>query len=388
MPYDKARFETLPTPDPAALAQSERVRARIVAEIERNNGCITFARYMELALYEPGLGYYTSGTRKFGAGGDFVTAPEISPLFGRALARQVAQILQLSHSNILELGAGSGALAADLLLELQRLGAPVERYEILEVSGELRERQRATLARRAPDLLDRVRWLDRLPATFAGAIIGNEVCDALPVHLVAWREEAVYERGVGAEDDRFVWIDRPAQGELLAAAQALQAAHDIPAPYVSEINLAASALLRSLADILAQGCICLLDYGFLSETYYHDQRAQGTLMCHYQQRAHADPFFLPGLQDITAHVDFSALAQTARDAGLSVAGYSTQAQFLIRCGITDLLAETDPANAAAYLPQAAQVQKLLSPAEMGELFKVLVLTRGIDDPLLGLSAAR
>jgi SAM-dependent MidA family methyltransferase len=289
--------------------------------------------------------------------------------------------MRASQAEILELGAGSGALAADLSLELQRLGVPVNRYLILEVSGELRERQRATLARRAPALLDRVNWIEQLPATFAGAIVTNEVFDALPTHVVAWRADGIYERGVSFEQDRFVWRERPAHGELLRAARALQAAHDIRAPYVSEINLAASALLRSLGDILQQGYMYLFDYGFFSNEYYHQQRSEGTLMCHYQQRAHDDPFFLPGLQDITAHVDFGALAQTARAAGLNVAGYSSQAQFLIRCGITELLAETDATDAAAYLPLAAQVQKLLSPAEMGELFKVLVLARGMPERL-------
>ncbi len=376
----------LPAPSVAASEHSWRVQRRLFDAVDAAGGWISFARYMEIALYAPGLGYYVSGTRKFGAGGDFVTAPEISPLFGRALARQVAQILQLSQANVLELGAGSGALAADLLIELQRLGTPVQRYSILEVSGELRERQRATLARRAPELLERVCWLDRMPEDFAGAIIANEVFDALPAHVVAWRADGIFERGVGVRDDRFVWIERPAQGELLGAAQTLQASHEIAAPYVSEINLAASTLIRSLSDILSHGCTCILDYGFLSDAYYHPQRSQGTLMCHYQQRAHDDPFFLPGLQDITAHVDFSALAHAARAGGLSVAGYSSQAQFLIHCGIINLLAETDAADAAAYLPQAAQVQKLLSPAEMGELFKVLALGRGVGEALLGFAA--
>jgi SAM-dependent MidA family methyltransferase len=379
----QALDSALPTPVNDALAHSARVRARIRAEIEASHGWISFARYMEIALYEPGLGYYVSGTRKFGAGGDFVTAPEISPLFGRTLARQVAQIMRLSEPNILELGAGSGALAAHVLLELERLGASARSYAILEVSAELRERQRATLARRAPQWLDRVRWLDRLPQTFSGVILANEVLDALPVHLVAWREHGIFECGVAWEGERFVWREQPARGELLAAARALQAAHDLPPPYVSEINLAAQALMRSLGGILKQGCLLIFDYGFESQQYYHQQRSSGTLMCHYQQRAHDDPFFLPGLQDITAHVDFSALAQAASDAGLRSAGYASQAQFLIRCGITDLLAQTDVADPAAYLPQAAQVQNLLSPAEMGELFKVLALARDVGEPLLG-----
>ncbi|MEW5942492.1 MAG: SAM-dependent methyltransferase [Pseudomonadota bacterium] len=370
----------LPAPEPDAARHSEALRTHILDEIAAAGGWLSFARFMELALYAPGQGYYSAGLRKFGTAGDFVTAPEISPLFGRALARQAAQVLQLSGGDLLEAGAGSGRLAADLLPELERLGRLPAQYLILEVSADLRERQRALLAEKIPYLADRVRWLDELPSRFRGLVLGNEVLDAMPVHIVAWREDGIYERGVAAGDGGFSWSERKlTDGELLRAAAGL----NLPAGYVSEINLASRAFVATLAGILEQGAILMLDYGFGASEYYHPQRSEGTLMCHYRQHAHGDPFFLPGLQDITAHVDFSAIAVAGIENGLTLMGYTTQAHFLINCGITEILAQTPPSDTGAYLPLAAQAQKLLSPAEMGELFKAIALGRGITEPLIG-----
>ncbi|HZP93459.1 MAG TPA: SAM-dependent methyltransferase [Burkholderiales bacterium] len=369
----------LPAPDPDALAASRELSERIASEIRAAGGWISFARYMELALYAPGLGYYSGGARKLGRDGDFVTAPEISPLFGRALARQIAQVLETTQGEVLELGAGSGALAMQLLPALDRLGCPPRRYFILELSAQLRERQRDTLAERAPQWLEKVAWLESLPDLVNGVVFGNEVLDAVTVHLAAWRDDGIFERGVALGEAGFVWRERPAAGHLREAATRLPVA----APYVSEVGLGARALVATAAQRLARGALLFIDYGFGRGEYYHPQRAQGTLMCHYRHRAHDDPFFLPGLQDITAHVDFSAVAGAAREAGCALSGYTTQAQFLLNCGITDLLAETPADEAARYLPQAAAVQRLLSPAEMGELFKAIALTRGIDAPLLG-----
>lgn len=369
----------LPTPSPDALAASHTLTHHIAAEIAQT-GWISFARYMELALYAPGLGYYSGGAAKFGAAGDFVTAPEISPLFGHALARQVAQVLQSCGGDVLEAGAGTGRLARDLLAGLDAAGCLPQRYFILEVSADLRERQRATLAQGAPDSLERVVWLDALPETFTGCVVGNEVLDAMPAHLVRWEADAVFERGVVWENGAFGWQDRPlTSGALFDAARAITVAPG----YVSEINLAAAAFVRSLAQRLQCGALLFIDYGFGEREYYHPQRHQGTLMCHYRQHAHADPFFLPGLQDITAHVDFSAVAVAGIEAGLALAGYTSQAQFLINCGITDLLSRTPAHNTGAYLPQASAVQKLMSQAEMGELFKAIGLSRGMNAPLLG-----
>ena len=367
-----------PLPEPSAEARehSEKTSALVRQEIEAAAGWIPFSRYMELALYAPGLGYYSAGMHKFGAAGDFVTAPEISALFGRTLARQAAQVLPLAAGNILEIGAGSGRLAFDLLTELDRLGSLPERYLILEVSADLRERQRRLLQPYAP----RVIWLDALPAAFSGLVLGNEVLDAMPVHLVAWREDGIYERGVSREDGAFRWSERKlAGGELFDAAAGLH----VPPGTVSEISLAARGFIATLADMLEQGVILMLDYGFGESEYYHPQRNTGTLMCHTRHHAHDDPFYLPGLQDITAHVDFTAIAMTGIAHGLNFLGYTSQAHFLLNCGITDLLAETPPEKASAYLPLSSQAQKLLNPAEMGELFKVIALGKGIDVPLIG-----
>lgn len=366
-------------PDPQALAASRALLERIAAELGAAGNWISFARYMELALHEPGLGYYAAGARKFGAGGDFVTAPELSPLFARTLARQVAQVLGTGEA-VLEFGAGSGALAEALLDELS---CP---YFILETSPELRQRQERRLG-------ERVRWIDHLPQRFRGVMLANEVVDAMPVHALAWTRDGVRERGVcanegtGKERTRVLaWSDRPAQGPVLAAAREI--AIEIPPSgrYESELALFARAWMRSLGRFLERGAILVIDYGFPEREFFHPQRSMGTLACHYRHHVHGDPFYLPGLQDITAHVDFSALARAAAEAGLEVLGYAGQAQFLVNCGITDLLAEEDPADAKRYLPAAAAAQKLLSPAEMGELFKVLAVGRGIDAPLLGFSS--
>lgn len=334
---------------------------RIRAEIAAHGGWIPFARYMELALHEPGLGYYSRGDRQFGAEGDFVTAPELGSLFGRTLARQLKEI----QGPVLELGAGTGALAETLLSELEC------EYLILETSGALRRRQAARLG-------SKVRFVDALPAAFRGVVIANEVVDAMPVHAVGWRADGVVERGVSP---KLAWDERPARGALLEEAQKIA----VPIPYESEIGLAALAWMRTLAERLEQGVVLIIDYGFPRHEYYHPQRSMGTLMCHARQRAHGDPFLYPGEQDITAHVDFSALARAAREAGLEVLGYAALAQFLVNCGITDVLAQANLDNALHYAPIAAEAQKLLSPAEMGELFKVLAVGRGVKQPLAGFS---
>lgn len=368
---------TLPLPSPAALELSLRLQALIRGEIQSGGDWISFARYMELALYAPGLGYYSAGSHKLGAAGDFITAPELSPLFGRTLARQLAELLARDIPDIVELGAGSGALAAVLLAELAALNRLPQRYWILEVSADLRQRQQAHIAATVPQLADRVSWLDQLPDQMQAIVIGNEVLDALPVHRVRINQGGVEEIGVIANDDHFAWGCRPASATLQQAVSAL----DLPDDYETEINLAAPALVSSLAQRLHRGVLLFIDYGFPVHEFFHPQRNRGTLMCHYRHQSHADPFLWPGLQDITAHVDFSAIAQAG--AGLDVLGYTGQAQFLINCGITELLAAVPAADTARYAPLAAQAQQLLSPAEMGELFKIIALGRGIHSPLTG-----
>jgi SAM-dependent MidA family methyltransferase len=373
-----AHSTPLPAPSADAAALSERLARLIASEIERGGGWLSFARYMELALYAPGLGYYMAGARKLGRDGDFVTAPEISPLFGRTLARQLQQLAGPQPGAILEIGAGSGALAADVLLELERRGCAPRTYLILELSPDLRDRSRDTLAARAPHLLERVAWLNQLPPRFEGIVLGNEVLDAMPVHLFQRYGGRVRELGAAFENGRFRWA--PNEQSASAAVDPSWFPED---GYRSEVQLVAAAFIRSVGRMLARGAALFIDYGFPRREYYHPQRTQGTLICHYRHRAHDDPFFLPGLQDITSHVDFTAIADAGREGGLELLGYTNQAQFLVNCGITDLLAETPAADVAAYAPLASQAQKLLSPAEMGEIFKVIAFGKGVIGPLPG-----
>jgi SAM-dependent MidA family methyltransferase len=371
---------SLPLPSPEAAAHSARLVEFIRSDIAASGRWISFARYMELALYAPGLGYYSAGSHKLGEAGDFITAPELSPLFGRTLARQMAEIMANSTPHILELGAGSGILAVDMLAELESLGSLPERYAILEISAELRERQQALMRKRLPHLLHRVHWLDALPEKFSGAIVANEVLDALPVHLVHWRDSAITEHGVVASDNGFRWQEHTiSDDQLLAAAQNIS----VPDDYVSEISLAARGLINSLAQSLEQGAMLFIDYGFGAREFYHPQRNRGTLMCHYRHHAHDAPFYLPGLQDITAHVNFSDLTECGIDAGLELMGYTNQAFFLMNCGITKLLQDTSPENLRDYLPLSSQLQKLTSPAEMGELFKVILLGKKMANSWCG-----
>lgn len=371
-----------PPPPPGAeeQAHSERLMRRLREEVAQAGGAIPFSRFMELALYAPGLGYYAAGKHKFGAAGDFVTAPELGPLFARCLARQCRQILQaLGGGEILEAGAGSGALAADLLLELEALGRLPERYLILELSNELRDRQAETLRRKAPHLLKRAHWLDALPADFRGVMLANELLDALPVERFKVTDSGVRQLYVASENDRFVWREKPADDGIRARIEPLA----LSPGYTSEINFTAEAWVRSAADALKQGVMLLIDYGFPRAEFYHPQRTGGTLMCHYRHRAHDDPLTLVGLQDITAHVDFSGIAAAGINAGLRLLGYTSQAAFLIGCGLEQLAAASDPDNVRRHLELTQQIKKLTLPHEMGELYKVIAFGRGVEEPLLG-----
>jgi SAM-dependent MidA family methyltransferase len=333
-----------------------------------------------LALYAPGLGYYTAGARKFGEAGDFITAPELSTLFGRTLAKQLIEVMQASTPHILELGAGSGKLALDILTELEKRDALPESYSILEVSADLRQRQQALIQERLPHLASKVIWLDALPDHISGAVIGNEVLDALPVHLVYWSDGGILERGVSSNGDTFAWQDRiPENSALLDIANSLT----VPDDYLSEISLAARGLIASLSERMEKGVMLFIDYGFGSAEYYHPQRSRGTLMCHYRHHSHDDPFYLLGLQDITSHVDFTAIAESAIDHGAHFLGYTSQAHFLINNGMADFLSEVSAADVRSYAPLSAQFQKLTSPAEMGELFKVIALGKGMEQPPAG-----
>lgn len=370
----------LPALDASAQQHCERVVAHMRQQIQQQGGWISFADYMHMALYTPQLGYYSGEASKFGRSGDFVTAPEISPLFAYAIANQIDQGLSQTGGDVLELGAGTGKLAIGILQRLNELDRLPEHYYILDVSANLRDRQRESMKEALPsEVFSRVRWLDALPEKLTGVVIGNEVLDAIPVQIVQWQNGRWQKRGV-AYDQTFIWQNRPVQDHALV--ERIDTSQ-LPEGYITEVCPAAQGLIASLGSMLQKGLMIFLDYGFSAREYYHPQRHQGTLMCHFQHYAHDDPFVYPGLQDITAHVDFTAMAEAALNSGLNCAGYTTQAQFLMNCGILQLLEEVSPEDQARYLPMVAAVQKLLSPAEMGELFKVLALSKGIGDGLLG-----
>lgn len=377
------RLRELPEPGPEAVAHSQHLAGLIAEAIAEAGGCLPFDRYMAMALYAPGLGYYSAGSRKFGEAGDFVTAPEISPLFSRALARQVDEILRQVGGDVLEFGAGSGAMAADILLELERLGSLPEQYLIIEVSADLRERQLDTLQGRAPHLAGRVRWLDRLPGPgFRGAVLANEVLDAMAVKRFRLTEQGPVELCVSAGEEGFQWQTAGPGPHFAEALEGLAPVLErLPAGYESEYNPAAVEWVRSIGGFLQAGAVLVIDYGFPRHEYYHPQRMGGTLMCHYRHRAHPDPLILPGLQDITAHVDFTALAEASLEAGLSVAGFTNQANFLLANGLAELAG--DAGEPRRQIELAGQVKKLTLPSEMGELFKVMALTRSLPAPLRG-----
>ncbi len=381
--------DSLPAPGPTALVQSEALVAQIRTELDAAGGWLPFDRYMERVLYAPGLGYYSGGARKFGLrgddGSDFVTAPELSPLFAATLARPLAEALQASGTReLMEFGAGTGKLAAGVLNALEALGAEFDSYSIVDLSGELRERQRETIEAAVPALAAKVRWLDALPERFEGVVIGNEVLDAMPVRLFAFSGGAWYERGVAWRDSAFSFDDRP-----VATAADIALLSDIETAggdYVTETHEAASAFTGTICKRLGRGAAFFIDYGFPRHEYYHAQRAQGTLMCHYRHRAHGDPFLYPGLQDITAHVEFTGVAEAGVETGADLLGFTSQARFLLNAGITEALSAIDPTDTTRFLPAANAVQKLLSEAEMGELFKVIAFSRGLDDTLQAFSS--
>ncbi|WP_061133084.1 class I SAM-dependent methyltransferase [Caballeronia fortuita] len=386
----KARqSDSLPAPGADALAQSEALTGLIRERIAAAGGWLPFDRYMDLALYAPGLGYYSGGATKFGRraedGSDFVTAPELSPLFATTLARPIAQALQQSDTrHLMEFGAGTGKLAAGLLNALAGLDVAFDSYSIVDLSGELRARQRETIEKEAGLHASKVKWLDALPDGFDGVVIGNEVLDAMPVRLVVRKLGAWHERGVVVLNDRFAFDDRPiardAQIDLIDAA--IDEANDEPfAEYLTETHEAALAFTKTVCTMLTRGAAFFIDYGFPRREFYHAQRATGTLMCHYRHRAHADAFLYPGLQDITAHVEFTGIAEAGVETGADLLGFTSQARFLMNAGITDVLSALDPADVTRFLPAANAVQKLLSEAEMGELFKVIAFSRGIDGTL-------
>lgn len=378
----------LPDPSLEMLAHSKKLTAAICKEIAAS-GSIPFRRYMELALYAPGLGYYSAGLTKLGAKGDFVTAPEISPLFSRTLALQCEQILKtVENADILEFGAGNGVMAADLLLELEHRQCLPQHYYILEVSADLRQRQQTLLKQRLPQFYSRIQWLDQLPAKpFNGIILANEVLDAMPIQRLQLTSQQLNEYHVSYGNDQFIWqlqpIKQPELSKIIADYN-IELLHDY---YDVEINPLLPHWIQSLSKCLAQGAVFIIDYGFPRHEYYHPDRYQGTLMCHYQQRSHMNPLILTGLQDITAHVDFTAVAEAAIKNDFKVAGFTNQAAFLLSLGLLNLAElQLHTSDERQRLLINQQIQKLTSPAEMGELFKVMALTKNLASiQLLGFS---
>jgi len=368
----------LPKPSAEERAHSEQLAAVIRAEIAAAGGTLDFARYMELALYAPGLGYYSAGATKFGAAGDFITAPELGFMFARCLARALAPTLRETRGDILELGPGSGALAVQLLLELQRLGTLPRRYRLLERSADLRERQRALLLQHCAHLMKSIEWLDAPPVdAWCGCLIANEVIDALPVHLFALREESLLERvvGVGARGE-FAWREHSADAALSAAvANVIGDTVALPRPYCSEVRPLLRPWLAEVTGSLEQGMAWFIDYGYARDNYYASQRREGTLRCHYRHRAHDNPLILPGLQDITAWVDFDALIDAGAAAGFALDDNVTQAQFLIAHGLDEVFAAVyaEVADEVARYHLAQEVKRLTLPGEMGERFRVIAL---------------
>lgn len=377
----------LPRPDEAALVHSQTLQQVIRNEIIEKDGHISFARFMQMALYEPGLGYYSAGTSKFGEGGDFITAPEISPLFSICLARQCAEVIkELGQAVILELGAGTGVMASDMLKELQNLQSLPDKYLILETSADLRQRQQQLLRESLPEFISNVSWLDALPdEPFQGIILANEVLDAMPVQRFCLQKGKIQELCVAWRNGGFAWLQCAAADVLERKVENIiqHSIAEFEDGYSSEINGELEAWLKSLSECLQQGIMLFIDYGYSRHEYYHEQRTEGTLLCHYRHHAHSNPFMYVGLQDITASVDFTAVAEAATNAGLNVAGFTNQAFFLIACGLEQLMLEQESMSERRQMEFNRQIKLLTLPGEMGERFKVIALSREIQTSLTG-----
>lgn len=388
--HEKSDFlKGSPLPDPQALASSKHLQTLICSEIEEQGGHISFCHFMDMALHAPGLGYYNAGCHKFGEQGDFITAPEISSLFSQCVARSIQPVIAtLDKGSVLEVGAGSGVMAVELLKEFSQLDCLPEAYYILELSAELRARQRDTIMQHSPALLEKVQWLDKLPEDFTGVVLANELLDTMPVHRFCITNHGPFELCVARGEQGFTWVNKAFSDQyLIQRITDIQIQWDthLSSVYTSEINLSAEAWLRSVSESLKKGLILLFDYGFAAHEYYHPQRDNGTLMCHYRHRAHGDPLILVGLQDITAHIDFTAMAAAAKDSGLALAGYTTQAEFLLTSGLPELISKFDSQDSKRHIMLTAQVKKLTMPHEMGELFKVMAFTQNMDHKLASFS---
>lgn len=366
---------TFPLPSPAAQQSSANLQILLAEEIGKHGNWIPFSRFMELVLYAPQYGYYTGGSHKIGNDGDFITAPTLTPLFARTLARQLQELLPQTAGNIYEFGAGTGQLAADLL---NSLSDGINRYYIIEISPELAARQKNLIQTLVPQAAQKVVHLSALPETFDGIIVGNEVLDAMPVEIIRKDEGGLFEHiGVCLDNGRFAYSARPLNDPSLSASASLYFPQT-DFPYTGELHPQQYAFIRTLASKLEHGCMIFIDYGFDAAQYYHPQRNQGTLIGHYRHHVIHNPFDFIGLSDLTAHVNFTDIAQAGMDGGLDLIGYLPQSHFLLNLGITGLLAQTGQTDSAAYIREAAAVQKLIDQHEMGELFKVIAFGKNIN----------
>jgi SAM-dependent MidA family methyltransferase len=370
---------SLPEPDELSAEHSARVREHLRKKIADAGGHISFAEFMHEALYAPGLGYYSAGSAKFGADGDFVTAPEVSPVFGRVLARQCAEVLgKIESGEVLEIGAGSGRLAVDMLSALDELNALPAAYRILEVSPDLVDRQKKRLREELPQLVDRIQWLSDLPKTFSGVIVANEVLDALPVERFVRRASGVFQLCVATDDKAFTWLEIEAPDPLAVSVRAIEAdiGQVLPDGYTSEVSMAAVPWIAGLAGCFNCGAAFLFDYGISRREYYAPDRTDGWLRCHFRHHAHSNPLINPGIQDLTAWVDFSSIAGAASDAGLDILGYQTQSQFLMGGGLEIEMQGFRDLSIAKQIELSGQIKTLTLPGEMGENFKCMALGSG------------
>lgn len=379
----------LPYPSPQEVELSTQLINKISDEIEKRGGSISYARYMEMALYEPTLGYYVNGRQKFGEGGDFITAPELTPLFTQSLANQVIEVFENldEPASMLEFGGGSGALAVEMLDYLDKKGQLPKDYYILDVSPYLQASQRVKLSDRIPHLMDRVHWVSDIPEDFVGVVIANEVLDAMPINRIRFYRDGQHkEIHICLKDDKFYEFEKDIEDENLKKEVATvfqEYGENLTDGYTTEINLYAGGWLQLIHDRLTKGVVILIDYGYPRSEWYIPDRFDGTLSCYYRHRHHDNSLILPGLQDITSHVDFTGIAEKADSVGFTLGGFANQAAFLTGCGLEGLLQNIDTSDTQAFLAITSPIKKLILPHEMGELFKVMALTKGYPNDLMG-----